>query len=269
MHSGDWRTMGLKKCPTCGGKIIEATRMCLNCGLTAPGETQRDLTVRDRLSKYVPTPIRSVYPAFIIVGFFTTLVFVAVAIASFFRTSPDPPSPEYWHTTVKRQDFENGWPFSVDVVELRCYGIHSGIQTVFCDGVEYALSEKAKSEGYRDVSEVCPPGKHGLWTFQMLAAGICRPLTDELGLHSEKILYAEDFGDQWPLIVDSVEVRCYWKARITTMVVGKVEYGLNQKAFDNNYPRFDDIWKFDLHGASQKMDISPIFNEAKDLCPNY
>lgn len=74
-----------------------------------------------------------------------------------------------------------------------------------------------------------------------------------------------DFGDDWPLTVDTGELRCEGASAVVFVVDG-TEYGVNGSALSAGYPEIDPIWADDPSGNAPKMDIGPLIQAGLELC---
>jgi hypothetical protein len=76
---------------------------------------------------------------------------------------------------------------------------------------------------------------------------------------------ASDFGDEWPLTVDSGTLRCEPPSAVV-FETGGTEYGVNGMAVTNGYDEIDPIWADDPEGISPKVSISPLIERGLELC---
>ena len=86
---------------------------------------------------------------------------------------------------------------------------------------------------------------------------------------SETIASAE-YGDRWPLTVESGRVECRGWASVVFHTGGKT-YAVNGLALSlTDYPDIREIWRDDpddAYGQGLKIDISPILDRGLALCP--
>lgn len=86
---------------------------------------------------------------------------------------------------------------------------------------------------------------------------------DEASATNAQPVSAADFGDKWPLTVDSGVLRCEEQA-VVFRYEG-VDYAVNGTAKSRGYPPIDPIWADgDLEGT--KKDIGPLIQRGLELC---
>lgn len=80
---------------------------------------------------------------------------------------------------------------------------------------------------------------------------------------------SDEFGSDWPLTVDSGDLRCEGSEGFGAVVFtdpGGDEYGLNGVALSQGYPPIDPIWKNDPDLAGLKISIGALIDRGLSLC---
>lgn len=86
-----------------------------------------------------------------------------------------------------------------------------------------------------------------------------------VGCSSEKDVSSADFGDAWPLTVESGAVKCVSPNAAVFIHEGK-EYQLNGAASSKGYRKINRIWADNPQIPGTKKDIGPLLKAALDLC---
>lgn len=80
----------------------------------------------------------------------------------------------------------------------------------------------------------------------------------------------DDFGDAWPLTVDSGRVRCEPYETYVFVGPGGTEYALNGLAETEGYADIEPIWRDDpdppVEGVDLKVSIDPLMQAASERC---
>ena len=76
-----------------------------------------------------------------------------------------------------------------------------------------------------------------------------------------------DWGEEWPLTVDSGIVRCEAGTQVVFEANGET-YAVNGTAMTQlpDLPRIDEIWADSPDIAGLKVDIGPVIDTGLDLC---
>ena len=80
-----------------------------------------------------------------------------------------------------------------------------------------------------------------------------------------KVLRRVDFGDNWPLTVDSILVDCISGISAVGYNDGHT-YALNGLAQSRGYEAVEPIWRFNPELPGWRMLISPVADSARLLC---
>jgi hypothetical protein len=76
---------------------------------------------------------------------------------------------------------------------------------------------------------------------------------------------AEQLGDAWPLVVDSVGVRRCYGACLVVEHNG-VSYALNGLATTKGFKEIEPIWKWNPLKPGCRMDIGPLLGLVRKVC---
>jgi hypothetical protein len=82
---------------------------------------------------------------------------------------------------------------------------------------------------------------------------------------SGKGVTASEFGDQWPLSVDSGRIDCIAPGAAIFIYDGTT-YQLNGMAQSQGYARINPIWRNNPEIPGAKISISPLLKAALELC---
>lgn len=74
-----------------------------------------------------------------------------------------------------------------------------------------------------------------------------------------------DFGDKWPLTVESGELQCI-KSFGVVFHTGGTTYAVNGSAIDLGYKRIDPIWAPDPEFPGAKKSMAPLIDAGRELC---
>lgn len=80
---------------------------------------------------------------------------------------------------------------------------------------------------------------------------------------------SDEFGADWPLTVDSGDLRCEGSDGFGAVVLTDPdgnEYGVNGVALSQGYPPIDPIWKDNPELAGLKISIGPLIDRGLSLC---
>lgn len=77
---------------------------------------------------------------------------------------------------------------------------------------------------------------------------------------------ASDFGDEWPLTVDSGTLRCEPPSAVVFETDDGREYAVNGMAATNGYDEIEPIWAEDPSGNAPRMNIGPLIDRGLELC---
>ena len=82
---------------------------------------------------------------------------------------------------------------------------------------------------------------------------------------TEKSVSKNEFGDSWPLTVDSGVVECLAGSAVVFKHDG-ITYQLNGQASNMGYTKIDPIWKDNPALAGTKINIAPLIKLGLGLC---
>ena len=74
-----------------------------------------------------------------------------------------------------------------------------------------------------------------------------------------------EYGDSWPLTVDSGTLRCEPPSAVVFKVDG-TDYGVNGMAKTNGYADIAPIWAADPSGNAPKKNIAALIQRGLELC---
>lgn len=77
------------------------------------------------------------------------------------------------------------------------------------------------------------------------------------------------FGDKWPLSVESGTLHCEGSktSGAVTLYADGITYALNLQAQSDGYAQPGNIWLDDPEEAGQKIPVGPLVQEGMKLCP--
>lgn len=83
---------------------------------------------------------------------------------------------------------------------------------------------------------------------------------------NERQVTRADFGDDWPLTVESGVLACEGTDSIMFQAGGKT-YAVVETGITSFGEPIDPIWAHDPNDAASKKDLWPLMNAGLDLCP--
>ena len=83
---------------------------------------------------------------------------------------------------------------------------------------------------------------------------------------NERQVTSADFGDDWPLTVESGVLACEGTDSITFQTGGKT-YAVVEAGIASFGAPIDPIWADEPTGATSKMDLWPLMRAGLELCP--
>ena len=81
---------------------------------------------------------------------------------------------------------------------------------------------------------------------------------------SQRTVTKEQYGDKWPLIVNSGLLKCDRGAIV--FIHNGIKYAVNGIAMGRGYPDIEPIWKDHPSGYIPKISIRPLINDGLKLC---
>jgi hypothetical protein len=92
--------------------------------------------------------------------------------------------------------------------------------------------------------------------------------TRNAGPDNVRTVTRAEFGEDWPLTVDSAQIRCDGPRAVAQakLIVDGTTYGLNGNALSAGLPRPDPVWADDPEIDEVKVSIGPLIDAALDLC---
>lgn len=84
------------------------------------------------------------------------------------------------------------------------------------------------------------------------------------GSGNDREVAASDYGDEWPLTVESGTLRCDGDSVI--FETGGTEYAVNGLADGRGYADIDPIWAPAPEGGGLKLNIGPLLDDGLELC---
>jgi hypothetical protein len=103
---------------------------------------------------------------------------------------------------------------------------------------------------------------------KFLYIGIISILLSALVACSDAEVTKADYGDDWPLTVESGVLKCLDDNGLALAIieVNGVEYQLNGAAKSRGYDDIDTIWSNNPNIPGTRVSLSPLIRKALELC---
>jgi len=99
----------------------------------------------------------------------------------------------------------------------------------------------------------------------LILCGCDESTTSSDASHRVRVTESE-YGDKWPLTVDSGEIECIDDYFIVFHVTNGKTYALNGAATSRGFPEIDPIWRDNPNLPGIKINIGPLIGRGLALC---